>query len=82
MAVYVRNVGNTEYITGTANVAASRVHRPSRRAAPVGHAVHAAPLTRPSAPLASRDGFAADRFARRERSATVRYSRARIFARR
>ena len=43
IAVYVRNVGNTEYITGTANVP-----MPASPAVPairaMGHAVHAPPL--------------------------------------
>ena len=46
IAVYVRNLGNQEYITGTANVPPHRDHRPSRRPPPLGHAVHAAPLSR------------------------------------
>ena len=40
LAVYVRNVGNTEYITGTANVPIPAFTGSSRRAARLGHTVH------------------------------------------
>ena len=46
VAVYVRNLANQGYITGTANVPPTAIDRPPRRPPPVGHPVHAAPLTR------------------------------------